>query len=93
MSLNSVIMTKVRPTVIFDVTNAEHRRYAWLMFKNRSLKDSPYTWALNEGQDNVFDMIYHKMAEYYAEQEFVVAEKPQKKIVPIIATVDKRLQK
>jgi hypothetical protein len=82
-------MTKVRPTVIFDAANPEHRRHAYVMLKNRSLKDCPYIWALNEGQDNVFDMIIHKLTEWYTEQEFGVAEKPQTKVVPI-STVDKR---
>jgi hypothetical protein len=59
------------------------------MIKNRSLKDCPYIWALNEGQDNVFDMIYRKMAEWYAEQEFgSVADQPQTKVVPI--SVDRK---
>jgi hypothetical protein len=89
MSLNSVIMTKVRPTMVFDVKNAEHRRYAWQMLKNRTLKDSPYIWALNDGHDNVFDMIRQQLSEYYTDQEFGVAEKPQEKVVPISA-VDRR---
>jgi hypothetical protein len=59
------------------------------MIKNRSLKDCPYIWALNEGQDNVFDMVYRKMAEYYAEQEFSVADLPQPNVVPI-AAVDRK---
>lgn len=77
MSLNSVIMTKVRPTMIFDVTNADHRRHAWAMLKNRTLKDCPYIWALNDGQDNVFDMVRQQLSEWYTDQEFGVAEKPQ----------------
>lgn len=89
MSLNSVIMTKVRPTIIFDVTNPEHRRHAWIMLKNRSLKDSPYIWALNEGHDNVFDMIRQQLSEWYTEQEFGVAKKPQAEVVPISA-VDRK---
>jgi hypothetical protein len=88
MSLNSVIMTKVRPTVIFDVSDPEHRRHAYMMLKNRTLKDCPYIWALNEGQDNVFDMIQHKLAGWYTEQEFGVAKQPQTKVVPL--SVDKR---
>jgi hypothetical protein len=83
MSLNSVIMTKVRPTVIFDPNNTDHRRHAYVMLKNRSLKDCPYIWALNEGQDNVFDMIIHKLAEWYTVQEFSVVEKQQAEIVKI----------
>jgi hypothetical protein len=70
MSLNSVIMTKVRPTVIFDAADPEHRRHAWIMIKNRTLKECPYIWALNEGHDNVIDMIRHKLVEWYADQEF-----------------------
>jgi len=70
-------MTKVRPTVVFDASNADHRRYAWEMIKSRSFKNCPYIWALNEGYDNVIDMIYRKMTEWYAEQEFDLAEKPQ----------------
>ena len=70
MSLNSVIMTKVRPTVIFDAANPDHRRHAWVMIKNRTLKECPYIWALNEGHDNVIDMIHHKLVEWYADQEF-----------------------
>jgi hypothetical protein len=70
MSLNSVIMTKVRPTVIFDAADPEHRRHAWIMIKHRTLKECPYIWALNEGHDNVIDMIRHKLVEWYADQEF-----------------------
>lgn len=88
MSLNSVIMTKVRPTVIFDAANQEHRRHAWIMLTNRTLKDCPYIWALNDGQDNVFDMIRQQLSEWYTEQEFV-AKKPQAAVVPI-NTVDRK---
>jgi hypothetical protein len=81
MSLNSVIMTKVRPTVIFDPTNPEHRRHAYVMLKNRSLKDSPYIWALNDGQDNVFDMIKNTLVEWYSEQEFGAAARTKSEVV------------
>ena len=76
MSLNSVIMTKVRPTVIFDAADPEHRKHAWIMIKNRTLKECPYIWALNEGHDNVIDMIRHKLVEWYADQEFGI-DKPK----------------
>jgi hypothetical protein len=89
MSLNSVIMTKVRPTVIFDPTDPEHRRHAWIMIKHRSLKQCPYIWALGEGNDNVFDMIHQKLVVWYTEQEFAAATKPQSTVVDI-KTVDKR---
>ena len=77
MSLNSVIMTKVRPTVVFEAAKPDHRRHAWIMMKNRSLKDCPYIWALNDGQDNVFDMVRQQLSSWYTEQEFGVAAMPQ----------------
>lgn len=77
MNLNSVVMTKIRPTVIFDPSNKEHRRHAWIMIKNRSLKDSPWIFALHEGHDNVIDMINREMVRWYTDQEFVVADLPQ----------------
>jgi hypothetical protein len=70
MNLNSVIMTKVRPTVIFRAEDAEHRRYAWHLIKSRSLKDCPYIWALTSGHDNVYDMLMHELSKYYTEREF-----------------------
>jgi hypothetical protein len=81
MNLNSVVMTKIRPTVIFDPSNPEHRKHAWIMIKNRSLKDCPWIFALHEGHDNVIDMIYRDLTEWYVEKEFGVAAKPQKQVV------------
>ncbi len=88
MSLNSVIMTKVRSTVIFNAADPEHRRHAYVMLKNRTLKDCPYIWALSDGQDNVFDMIRQQLSEWYADQEFGVAKLPQTKVFPI--SVDRK---
>jgi hypothetical protein len=72
MNLNSIVMTRVRPTVVFDPSNAEHRRQGWLMMKNRSLKDCPWIFALHEGHDNVIDMIQREMVRWYAAREFEV---------------------
>jgi hypothetical protein len=75
MNLNSVVMTKIRPTVIFDPSNEDHRRHGWLMIKNRSLKDCPWIFALHEGHDNVIDMIHIELARWYAAREFEVDKK------------------
>jgi hypothetical protein len=77
MNLNSLVMTKVRPTVLFNVKDPEHRRHAYLMLKNRTLKDCPYLFALVNCEDNVFDMVIRELAYYYSEQEFGVAAEPQ----------------
>lgn len=81
MNLNSLVMTKVRPTVRFDVNDAEHRKHGYLMLKNHTLKDCPYLFALGNCEDNVFDMVTRELARYYSEQEFGVAEKPHNKNV------------
>jgi hypothetical protein len=75
MNLNSVVMTKIRPTVIFDPSNKEHRRHGWLMIKNRSLKDCPWIFALHEGHDNVIDMINRELVQWYTDREFAVDKK------------------
>ena len=77
MNLNSLVMTKVRPTVVFDPNNPEHRRHAYHLLKYRTLKNCPYIWALTSGSDNVYDMLMHQLSLYYTEQEFGVAEQPQ----------------
>jgi hypothetical protein len=83
MSLNSVTMTKVRPTVIFDAADPEHRRHAWLMIRHRTFKHCPYIWALTDGHLNVFDMIHRKLIEWYTDQEFAVADLPQAGVVKL----------
>jgi hypothetical protein len=75
MNLNSVVMTKIRPTVIFDANIKEHRRQGWLMIKNRSLKDCPWIFALHEGHDNVIDMINRELVQWYTNREFGVDKK------------------
>ena len=75
MNLNSVVMTKIRPTVIFDASNKEHRKHGWMMIKNRSLKDCPWIFALHEGHDNVMDMINRELVRWYTDREFGVDKK------------------
>ena len=75
MNLNSVVMTKIRPTVIFDPSNKEHRKHGYLMLKNRSLKDCPWIFALHEGHDNVIDMINRELVLWYTAREFEVDKK------------------
>lgn len=69
MNLNSLVMTKVRPTVVFDVNNVQHRKCGYEMLKNKTLKDCPYLFALFDS-DNVFDMVTRELAVYYSKKEF-----------------------
>jgi hypothetical protein len=89
MNLNSLVMTKVRPTVVFDPKNKEHRFHAYNLLKNRTLKNCPYIWALTSGSDNVYDMLMHELSLYYTEQEFGVAAEPHKENV-VALQVDRK---
>lgn len=78
MNLNSLVMTKVRPTVVFDVNNVEHRKCGYQMLKNQTLKDCPYLFALFDS-DNVFDMVTRELAVYYSKKEF--SKKESKELI------------
>jgi hypothetical protein len=79
MSTNSLIYTQVRPTVLFDAGNAEHRRFAHQFLTERTWRNCPYIFALPDGYDNVFNMIVNRLALWYSQQEFA----SQKKVVKL----------
>jgi len=68
--MNSMLRLHVRPTVMFDVKNKEHRRMAHNFLKNRSWKDCPVQFSLPIGEDNVYTMMMRLMTEYYTQKEF-----------------------
>lgn len=68
--MNSVLATKTRPTVMFDVTNSQHRYWAYEFMQNRSWKDCPVIFALPQGEPSVATMVAREMLMHYAAQEF-----------------------
>ena len=70
MSTNSLIYTRVRPTVLFDPSNREHRQFAHQFLTERTWRNCPYVFALPEGYDNVHNLINTKLALWYSAQEF-----------------------
>ncbi len=75
--MNSVLKTHTRPTILFDVTDPQHRKWAYDFIKHRTWRDCPVMFALPHSEDNVYSMLMRMMTEYYAEKEFGVAQKPQ----------------
>lgn len=74
--MNNVLNSVIRPTVLFDSANAEHRFWAHQFIKRRSWHGCPWVFALPRCEDNVYNMVIRMLAEYYTEKEFSVVEKP-----------------
>jgi len=77
MSLNNLLNSVIRPTVLFHNTNREHRYWAHQFIKRRTWHGCPWVFALPRCEDNVYNMVIRLLAEYYADREFTVADKPQ----------------
>ncbi len=77
--MNTVLNTRVRPTVVFNVENPEHRRWAHRFLKQRTWSGCPYIFALPQSEPSVYTMVTRLMCEYYAEQEFGGVAKEQQK--------------
>ena len=68
--MNTVMLTKMRPTVLFDVQNTQHREWALNFLENRSWRDCPVMFALPQSEPSVYTMITRELALYYLGQEF-----------------------
>ena len=56
--------------MLFDASNAEHRRWAHRFVKERNWQGCPYTFALPNLEPNVYTMVTRLLTEYYGDQEF-----------------------
>jgi hypothetical protein len=65
--------------VLFDASNAEHRRWAHRFVKERNWQGCPYTFALPNLEPNVYTMVTRLLTEYYGDQEFAVGAKVKPK--------------
>lgn len=82
--MNSVLNTRVRPTVVFNVRNSEHRRYAWQFMRTHTWRDCPVIFALPNGEPSVSTLIARELSEYYADLEFSSVATPQKRIRAVL---------
>lgn len=80
MNRNTILTTKIRPTVIFNVEDRDHRYWAYKFVTERKWSDCPYVFAIPNSENNVYSMLCRELAEYYSDLEFNVADKPQGKL-------------
>jgi len=63
------LTTVTRPTVKFDPSNAEHRRWLGEFTKTRSWGNCPVKFSTS-GSGNTVAQMQLKLLQYYTDQEF-----------------------
>ena len=80
--MNTVMMTMLRPTVLFDPQNKQHREWAQKFLEQRTWAGCPVMFALPQSEPSVYTMITRELSTYYLQQEFrkrcPVVKMPQK---------------
>ena len=76
--MNTVMMTKLRPTVLFDVNNPQHREWAYKFLESKTWSGCPVMFALPQSEPSVYTMITRELALYYTRGEF------QQKPCPVV---------
>ena len=66
----------MRPAVIFDPNNKDHRAYFGEFVKTSSWKNCPVQFYISDDSTDLIYFIQKSMIAYYLEQEFV-AKKPR----------------
>lgn len=61
-----------RPRVLFDPSDKDHRKWAADFFRNRSWKNCPVRFVINEQSLDLVGVIQRQLIEYYSQQEFNV---------------------
>ncbi len=59
-----------RPWVKFDAANVEHRRWFAEFNANRSWKDCPVRFIVDDEQGDLITMIQRRLIKYYVDNEF-----------------------
>lgn len=65
----SVLKSVMRPTVAFDVKKPEHRQYFANFLKNRTWKDCPVRFNLEESYMDVPSLIQDRINKHYFEAD------------------------
>ena len=59
-----------RPYVVFDAANKDHRRWFAEFNKNRTWKDCPVRFVIDDDHGDLITMIQRKLIQYYVDREF-----------------------
>lgn len=65
----TVLNTIKRPTVVFDVTNSDHRKWLGYFTLNRSWGNCPVVFYSAGGGNSIAQMQL-RLLEYYVQREF-----------------------
>jgi hypothetical protein len=65
-----ILATKMRPRVVFNATNREHRQWAAGYIKNRSWRDCPVSFIVDDNSQETAYVIERQLIEFYANREF-----------------------
>lgn len=68
----SFVIYPNRPTVVFDPSNADHRRWLGEFTKNRSWGNCPVKFS-TAGAGNTLAQMQLRLLQYYTEREFTKA--------------------
>jgi hypothetical protein len=74
---------QLRPWVLFDPSNNDHRAYFSAFLKTRSWSNCPVQWVIGDDSKDVVHYISKILLDHYIQAEFnpknkrVVAKKPQ----------------
>lgn len=59
-----------KPEVVFDPKKREHRRVVAEFLKNKSWRDCPYRFLVNDSSLDLTAVLKRQMVEYYTNLEF-----------------------
>jgi hypothetical protein len=66
----TVLARTRKPEVVFDPEKREHRRAVAEFLKNKSWRDCPYRFLVNDNSLDLTAVLKRQMVEYYTNREF-----------------------
>lgn len=65
----SILNLSARPTVRFDVSNAQHRQYVQTFMKTRSWAKCPVVFYVDSEYNSVVEMVSEQMMHFYMSKD------------------------
>lgn len=71
----SILSLSARPTVRFDVSNAQHRQYVQDFMKTRSWAKCPVVFYVDSEYSSVVEMVSEQMMRFYMSKDADIKSK------------------
>lgn len=68
--MSNILAVKMKPRIVFDATNRDHRRWAVEYIKNRSWRNCPVSFIVNDNSMETAYIIERQLIQFYANREF-----------------------